>query len=113
MASLERLLKLCSHFQVGGGNDVGNASKECERIFDQKERRLVRARNQLRRCARVMALLQELIGKKKKKKTWRKELEKMEEKLAASGDAAKELSKAVLIYLMILKTSIKRISKAL
>ena len=66
MAALERLLKLCSHFQVGGNDQVGSegpcgclnillsswllgtrflgAHQECERIYDQKERRLVRAR---------------------------------------------------------------------
>ena len=30
--------------EVGGSSEVGNASEECERICDQKERRLVRAR---------------------------------------------------------------------
>merc|ERR1719476_916567 len=41
--SLERLLKLCSHFQANGDN-AGSAREECDRIGEQKEKRLVRAR---------------------------------------------------------------------
>jgi len=93
VSALERLLKLCSHFQVGGADEIQNANEECGRISDQKERRLVRARNQVRRCARVIILLQRLLDKRSKKRkiAWSAEMEKMKAKLKAEGTAAKEL----------------------
>jgi SNF2 family DNA or RNA helicase len=54
--SLERLLKLCSHFQAVGDH-VTSAKDECTRIGEQKEKRFVKASNQLQRCARVIHLL--------------------------------------------------------
>eukprot|EP00434_Breviolum_minutum_P001498 symbB.v1.2.001321.t1/scaffold57.1/size370615/30 len=97
VSALERLLKLCSHFQVGGNEEIQNANEECGRISDQKERRLVRARNQVRRCARVIILLQQSLDKKPKKRriAWQADLEKMKAKLTAEGDAAKELCQDV------------------
>ncbi|CAE7233347.1 mus-41 [Symbiodinium sp. CCMP2456] len=92
VSALERLLKLCSHFQVGGGSEVGSAHQECERIYDQKGRRVVRARNQMSRCCRVLALLQHLLpksAKAKEGKGWRSALEKAKEALISAGDAAK------------------------
>ncbi|CAE7765005.1 mus-41 [Symbiodinium sp. CCMP2592] len=93
VSALERLLKLCSHFQVGGAGEVGSAHQECERIYDQKERRLVRARNQMRRCCRVLALLQHLLpksAKAKEAKAWQSLLEKAKESFRVSaGEAAK------------------------
>ncbi|CAE8736565.1 unnamed protein product [Polarella glacialis] len=91
--ALERLLKLCSHFQVGGGEAASSAKEECERISDQKERRVVRARNQLRRCCRVIRLLEQMpvFRQKggKKSGNWRGELGKAEEKIAAESDSGK------------------------
>ncbi|CAE7453839.1 Ttf2 [Symbiodinium natans] len=89
VAALERLLKLCSHFQVGGNDQVGSAHQECERIYDQKERRLVRARNQMKRCCRVLALLQHLLPKTAKAKAWQTTLQNAKETLLSEGDAAK------------------------
>ncbi|CAE7384450.1 DNA repair protein rad5 [Symbiodinium microadriaticum] len=92
VSALERLLKLCSHFQVGGGSEVGSAHQECERIYDQKGRRVVRARNQMSRCCRVLALLQHLVpksAKAKQAKAWQSALEKAKEALVGAGDAAK------------------------
>jgi len=96
--ALERLLKLCSHFQVGGGDNVISAQEECERISDQKERRVVRARNQLRRCCRVILLLEQKLDLKaskrqNKSKTWRAELDEALKKVAAESDAGKLASK--------------------
>jgi len=84
-AGLERLLKLCSHFQAGRHESVGNATEECERIFDQKERRQVRARNQVRRCCRVMILLEQKLTAKAKSanKKWLREVDQVQETLKA------------------------------
>jgi len=104
--ALEKLLKLCSHFQAGGGETTGNAKEECVRLIDAKERRLVRARNQLCRCCRVMALLQQKMAKLKKPqadqaKKWSKELDKAKEQVAAESEsgkvACKELTDEVAI----------------
>eukprot|EP00930_Biecheleria_cincta_P032620 TRINITY_DN22621_c0_g1_i1.p1 TRINITY_DN22621_c0_g1~~TRINITY_DN22621_c0_g1_i1.p1 ORF type:complete len:1349 (+),score=265.47 TRINITY_DN22621_c0_g1_i1:55-4101(+) len=96
--ALERLLKLCSHFQAGGGDNAVNAQEECERISDQKERRVVRARNQIRRCCRVILLLDQKLAEKtskhkKKPKTWCAELDEAKKQVAAESDAGKLASK--------------------
>ncbi|CAE8615486.1 unnamed protein product [Polarella glacialis] len=54
--TVEHLLKLCSHFQAGSQTSK-SAEAECHRIFEQKERRVVRARNQMCRCWRVICIL--------------------------------------------------------
>jgi len=54
--SLERLLVLCSHFQVAG-DITANATEECRRIGEMKQKRVVKARNQLFRGCWVLRLL--------------------------------------------------------
>merc|ERR1712096_39711 len=54
--ALERLLKQCSHFQAASSRSA-DAKEECHRIEEQKERQVVRARNQLERCWQALLLL--------------------------------------------------------
>lgn len=98
--ALERLLKLCSHFQATGDNNAVNATEECHRHGEQKERRLTRVRNQLARCARVLHLLSRLLqaAPASLKDGWRDRLDSAEKKLAGEGDngaaALRELQEA-------------------
>lgn len=89
--ALERLLKLCSHFQAIGDN-AATAKEECERIGEQKERRLVRAKNQVSRCWRAIKVLNSMIeaGKKggAKQKSWRVNLTEAEQRLTKEGGNA-------------------------
>ncbi|CAK0809157.1 unnamed protein product, partial [Prorocentrum cordatum] len=97
--SLERLLKLCSHFQATG-DKTGNALEECDRIEEQKERRVVRARNQLKRCHRVIVLLRarhaELAGREavEQRTSWRAELDQTRSRLSAEADGGVKAVKA-------------------
>lgn len=82
--SLERLLKLCSHFQAVG-DTTSSAKEECSRIGEQKERRLVKARNQLKRCARVLHLLQAKLRQPSLVKAAMRDLETARGKLMSEG----------------------------
>lgn len=92
--ALEKLLKLCSHFQAGGGEVSSNAKEECVRIGEQKERRVLKARNQLVRCSRVIAMLQRKLTALKVKKlpavatTWRSPLDAEQAKMKGEGVTA-------------------------
>eukprot|EP00929_Paragymnodinium_shiwhaense_P033401 TRINITY_DN18348_c0_g2_i2.p1 TRINITY_DN18348_c0_g2~~TRINITY_DN18348_c0_g2_i2.p1 ORF type:complete len:1291 (+),score=319.95 TRINITY_DN18348_c0_g2_i2:100-3972(+) len=101
MEALARLLKLCSHFQAVGDN-VANAKEECARIGEQKEKRVVRASNQVFRCSFVIALLENkqksvaeaaaaagVANRRADDGSWRQELAKAEEKLGEEGDNGK------------------------
>jgi len=92
--SLERLLKLCSHFQAVGDH-VSNAKEEVSRIGEQKEKRLVIARNQLHRCARVLKLLTDKLPQGKTSETKVKKamlvLEKMKEKLMKNNNGSESV----------------------
>eukprot|EP00928_Gymnodinium_smaydae_P090680 TRINITY_DN7443_c0_g2_i1.p1 TRINITY_DN7443_c0_g2~~TRINITY_DN7443_c0_g2_i1.p1 ORF type:complete len:1719 (+),score=336.34 TRINITY_DN7443_c0_g2_i1:152-5308(+) len=90
--ALERLLKLCTHFQAVGGH-VGDAQTECKRIGEQKEKRVVKARNRLMHTSQIIRLLEikvqqdpssprDLTGS-----AWRSELQRMSDKMTAEGDA--------------------------
>merc|ERR1719265_1469228 len=59
--ALERLLKLCSHFQAAGDH-VANAKEECLRVNDMKERNVVKLRNQIQRCARVIQIFKRKLS---------------------------------------------------
>lgn len=97
--ALERLLKLCSHFQAAGDN-VANAKEECHRIGEQKERRVVRARNQVHRCCYVIALLEKKLKDAAPKTprrraaataaAWHKELKESEKRMSFEGDYGKK-----------------------
>lgn len=90
ITALERVLKLCSHFQVGGADVMSNAQDECERIGAQKERRVASARNQVIRVCRAMFLLERKLEEAQKShrgkevaeaETWREALTTEEEKM--------------------------------
>lgn len=89
VAALQRLLKLCSHFQAAGDRDrATNAREECHRIGEQKERRLVKAKNQISRCSRVIKLLENKLGLAATgSHPWRKELVEAKERVAREGPA--------------------------
>jgi hypothetical protein len=57
MKAIEKLLKLCSHFQAAV-KGAANAEKECLRIGEQKQRRVVRACNRIAGTCHVLLLLQ-------------------------------------------------------
>ncbi|CAE8583771.1 unnamed protein product [Polarella glacialis] len=61
----ERLIKLCSHFQVGSvpRGKVLSAAQECNRIHEQKERAIVEERNRVARGLRAVALLEQKLPK--------------------------------------------------
>lgn len=90
--ALERLLKLCSHFQANGDH-VASAKEECVRIGEQKERRVVKARYQVQRCCRAQLLLEALLlrsrppGSARSGRAWRAELASAEQRFAKEGDA--------------------------
>eukprot|EP00928_Gymnodinium_smaydae_P020505 TRINITY_DN17922_c0_g1_i1.p1 TRINITY_DN17922_c0_g1~~TRINITY_DN17922_c0_g1_i1.p1 ORF type:complete len:1327 (-),score=191.01 TRINITY_DN17922_c0_g1_i1:399-4379(-) len=91
VGALERLLRLCSHFQAGGGSEHGSSARaECSRIGDQKERKLVRATNQVQRCCRVIVLLrrvfESLPGAGELPAGWNNVLLDMKKKLSSEGD---------------------------
>jgi len=95
--ALERLLKLCSHFQAAGEN-MKSAKEECNRIGEQKERRAVKAENQLLRCAIVIAILEEKyreVVDPWANDTWSRELVKVEKQLRSEGDAGKRSADAL------------------
>jgi len=96
--ALERLLKLCSHFQAAGDN-VASAKEECERIGEQKERRLAKARNQVSRCCRVQLLLEALFFSSGRgraaaglPRAWRGELGAAEQRISKEGDAGARIA---------------------
>eukprot|EP00931_Biecheleriopsis_adriatica_P092385 TRINITY_DN66193_c0_g1_i1.p1 TRINITY_DN66193_c0_g1~~TRINITY_DN66193_c0_g1_i1.p1 ORF type:complete len:1171 (+),score=242.51 TRINITY_DN66193_c0_g1_i1:41-3514(+) len=73
-AAFERLVKLCSHFQAGVGN-VANAEEECQRITNQKERRMVMAKNQVSRCWRAICILDDALVKQQADFNWQEILD--------------------------------------
>ena len=99
--ALERLMKLCSHFQSGNAADGSrNAKEEVTRIGDQKERRVTRARNQIVRCARVLQLLDCFTPPQDgTARAWRVSLKETVQRMESAGDndaaAAKALSTEV------------------
>mmetsp|Transcript_1388 Transcript_1388/g.3013 ORF Transcript_1388/g.3013 Transcript_1388/m.3013 type:complete len:1237 (-) Transcript_1388:388-4098(-) len=66
--AVEKLLKLCSHFQAGGGEAAANAQDECLRIGEQKERQVSKAKRQVTTSFRVLTLLEETQRMKQPKK---------------------------------------------
>jgi len=78
-----KLLTLCSHFQASGDNSV-NASEEVSRISEQKERRVVKAQNQVSRCARVLLLLDGKLSTKDSK--WQEKLLDVITTMQGEGD---------------------------
>jgi len=59
--TVERLLKLCSHFQLSGVRGASaNAAEECDRIYEVKDRRVHAARTHVSRCLRAIRLLEEV-----------------------------------------------------
>jgi len=102
LQALEKLLKLCSHFQAQGDNS-GNAKEEVLRIGEQKDKRVVKALNQLSRCARALFLLESKLpttapgtaGATTVQSSWRQTLAKTAEELAAEGDNAATAAEAL------------------
>lgn len=84
MQVVERLLKLCSHFQAGGGASSESAEVECARVGEEKSRRRAQEHRQLASCCRVLQILKGNAGNE----TWRKELDEMEASLKAQGRPA-------------------------
>jgi len=89
---LEHLLKLCSHYQAGGGSSVGlpeagapvGAQAECERVAANKARKAAQERRTLARCARVVQLLAEKV-REDESASWRADLDATVESLRSQG----------------------------
>lgn len=77
--ALERLLKLCSHFQVSGGNST-SAEEECQLLSTRKERQVAKTSDEVARCCRVISILESKYvqrpGQKAPLNPWRAELDK-------------------------------------
>lgn len=94
--ALERLLKLCSHFQ-GGKPGVGiNAEMECQRLGVQRSQRRTMEKRRLARCCRVIQFLEEKVSRAPPDdscasfETWRAALDEVEAALKAEGRPAVE-----------------------
>eukprot|EP00929_Paragymnodinium_shiwhaense_P033402 TRINITY_DN18348_c0_g4_i2.p1 TRINITY_DN18348_c0_g4~~TRINITY_DN18348_c0_g4_i2.p1 ORF type:complete len:1172 (+),score=307.38 TRINITY_DN18348_c0_g4_i2:77-3592(+) len=93
---MQRLMKLCSHYQGGdsGGSGDKNGDKsaeaECNRVKDVKARKYANDRKQLARCARILQILKEKIPVRDDYENspfagWRRELDETEQMLRSQG----------------------------
>eukprot|EP00930_Biecheleria_cincta_P046248 TRINITY_DN31898_c0_g1_i1.p1 TRINITY_DN31898_c0_g1~~TRINITY_DN31898_c0_g1_i1.p1 ORF type:complete len:1039 (-),score=190.22 TRINITY_DN31898_c0_g1_i1:177-3293(-) len=94
--ALERLLKLCSHFQ-GGNPGVGiSAQMECQRLGVQRSQRRGMEKRRLARCCRVVQFLLEKVSRAPPDdscasfENWRAPLDEAEASLKAQGRPAVE-----------------------
>jgi len=84
--AVERLLKLCSHFQAVGDH-VTTAKEECQRIGEWKEKQVTRARNQVERLCRVLHIMEYKVKSTKgaKAAAWRQKVASQLDTFKAEG----------------------------
>mmetsp|Transcript_6976 Transcript_6976/g.15268 ORF Transcript_6976/g.15268 Transcript_6976/m.15268 type:complete len:1272 (+) Transcript_6976:48-3863(+) len=87
--AIEKLLKLCSHFQAVGDH-VTNAKEECQRIGEQKEKQVTRARLQVERLSRLLHIMEHKVKTTSgtKAAAWRKAIASQLDTFRAEGSGS-------------------------